>query len=58
VPVVIGAGLVMLSTLEAGLTAPANQGSWRAVARWSMAVLAVAAIAIAIAMAVDGVFDV
>jgi len=42
----------------AGAVAPAEAGTKRTLLRWGMALIAVAVIAIAIAMAVDGVFDV
>jgi len=57
-PVVVGAALVVAGTLAAGALAPVDGGPRRVVARWLMAVLAVAAATIAIAMAVDGVFDI
>jgi len=57
-PVVIGAVLIVLAMLEAAVVAPVGEGTSRVLARWLMAVFAVVAIAIAIAMAVDGVFDV
>jgi small neutral amino acid transporter SnatA (MarC family) len=58
VPVVIGAVLIVLGTLDAALLAPLGDGTSRVVVRWVMAALAVVAIAIGVAMAVDGVFDV
>jgi len=58
VPVVIGAVLIVLGMLDAALLAPLGEGASRVVARWVMAALAVVAVATAIAMAVDGVFDV
>ena len=54
----IGAVLVVAGTLGAGAVAPVGDGPRRSVVRWLMAVLAVAAIAAAVALAVDGVFDV
>ena len=57
-PVAIAAVLILLGTLDAGAFSPVGGGTRRAVVRWTMAVLAVVAIAVALAMAVDGVFDV
>jgi multiple antibiotic resistance protein len=57
-PVVIGAALIVLGVVAAAAVTPVGEGTPRVLARWLMAVLAVVAIAIAIAMTVDGVFDV
>ncbi len=57
-PVVVGAVLIVATTLAAGALAPIEPGPRRVVIRWTMALLAVVVIAIAIGMAVDGVFDV
>jgi hypothetical protein len=57
-PVVVGAALIVAATVGAGVVVPLEPGPKRAMARWTMAILAVVVIAIAIAMAVDGVFDV
>ena len=57
-PAVVGAVLVVAGTVGAGAVAPADAGTKRTLLRWGMALIAVAVIAIAIAMAVDGVFDV
>jgi small neutral amino acid transporter SnatA (MarC family) len=57
-PAVVGALLVIACTVGAGAVAPAEAGTKRTLLRWGMALIAVAVIAIAIAMAVDGVFDV
>jgi hypothetical protein len=57
-PVAVAAAFIVLATLDAGATAVAASPRWSRVARWTMGVFAVAAIAIAIAMAVDGIFDV
>jgi hypothetical protein len=57
-PVVVGAALIVAATVGAGVVVPLEPGPKRAMARWTMAILAVVVIAVAIAMAVDGVFDV
>jgi hypothetical protein len=57
-PVVIGGVLVLAGTIGAGAIAPPSPGPIRIAVRWTMAVLAVVAIAAAIALAIDGVFDV
>jgi hypothetical protein len=57
-PAVVGAVLVVACTVAAGAVASAEAGTKRTLLRWGMALIAVAVIAIAIAMAVDGVFDV
>jgi len=58
VPVVVGSLLVLAGTIGAGAIAPPAPGPVRMAVRWTMAVLAVVAIAAAIALAVDGIFDV
>jgi small neutral amino acid transporter SnatA (MarC family) len=57
-PAVIGALLVAAGTVGAGAISPLEPSPKRTVVRWLMGLVAVAAIAVAIAMAVDGVFDV
>jgi hypothetical protein len=58
VPVVLGGLLVVAGTIGAGAIAPLTPGPARTAVRWTMAVLAVVAIAAGIALAVDGIFDV
>jgi hypothetical protein len=57
-PALAGAGMVLAATIGAAAVAPLHAGTSRTVVRWAMGLVAVAAIGIAIAMAVDGVFDV
>src|SRR5262249_29884965 len=57
-PALAGAGLVLAGTIGAAAIAPLDAGPVRTVVRWGMGIVAVAAIGVAIAMAVDGVFDV
>ncbi len=57
-PAVVGAGLVLAATMGAAALAPVDHGTKRTVVRWGMALVAAAVVAVAIAMAVDGVFDV
>ena len=57
-PVTIAAVVVLAASVSAGALAPVTEGVAGRVARWLMAVLAVVAIAAALALAIDGVFDV
>jgi small neutral amino acid transporter SnatA (MarC family) len=57
-PVALGAVLVGLGTVGAAVVAPVDAGVRHTVSRWTMALLAAITVALAIAMAIDGVFDV